>query len=693
MDNNKKNALRIIQGAASHFQTPSRDDGLVLLQQAKQAREAKQAAYSWASVDLSEHGTLSQALPEYQHRPAQIKMAECVGEALTEGCNAILEAATGTGKSLGYLIPLVRSGKKAVISTANKALQDQIFYKDIPFVQEHIQQFEAALLKGRSSYICLDRLDKTMSEEQGATWDDEINHVNQLKSDEGFDGDFDSLGFSIQPELKGKIEGDKDQCAWKKCDLYQQCYIRKAKEKAARAQIVVTNHHMLLTDANIGERLLPAHDVNIIDEAHQLEGVATQIRTVEVRHTRVSSLLSHRDIKNRSSSGTYQETEEQFRYVWTFLDRYFARESKDGSGVTLKNVLQDGLTLAALIDKLANEVERNKPVEFAKDDELLDRETLKRKKLYAQLVERARKLARDIQGIFSVAHPDTLVYHLERDERTQYTYIAMTPLDVSAFLKETIFDKYVTICTSATLSTGTFDYFKSRVGERHDTTIERILPTVFDYERNALLYVPGNFPEAAYGNTDEARAYEHAIAEEMLRLVTLSRGRAFLLFSSRRMLDRVYAQIGERIPYPVLRQGDAPRPKLAKDFKRMGNAVLFGLKSFWEGVDIAGEALSLVVIDKMPFVPSDPVTEARIKQLGDNWFMSYMLPQAILSLKQGVGRLIRTDTDRGVMAILDVRLWHKFYGKHVFSSLPQAPRTSRIRDVAAFFSVEANKTA
>ncbi|HEY4384465.1 MAG TPA: helicase C-terminal domain-containing protein, partial [Ktedonobacteraceae bacterium] len=365
----------------------------------------------------------------------------------------------------------------------------------------------------------------------------------------------------------------------------------------------------------------------------------------------------------------------------------------------LEAPLEEGLRLATVVSDLADSLRKQKPKDLPEKDD----------QLYDKLLKRTQNLSENIRSVFSVANTTKFVYYVDRVEGSRQNNLlqaSAAPLDVTSWLQEKLFDKCNVICASATLATiGTsnplkpeekgpnFSYYRRRVGldpiERPEV-IERILPLAFDYESNALLYVPRDLPAPAYGPGSDD--YMVAIAREMYRLVKLSRGRAFLLFSSKRMLDRAYELMAPHLPYPLLKQGDMTRIELTKRFRTEEGAVLFGLKSFWEGVDIAGDALSLVVIDKLPFdPPDDPVHEARVahmKAAGENWFGTYVLPQAVLRLKQGIGRLLRTREDRGVMAILDIRLHTKGYGQMVFNALPPARRSANIRDVERFFAEE-----
>jgi Rad3-related DNA helicase len=366
------------------------------------------------------------------------------------------------------------------------------------------------------------------------------------------------------------------------------------------------------------------------------------------------------------------------------------------SRTNLESPLEEGLHLASLLDDLTDSLRKQRPINLEE----------KESQLYDKLLSRIQNLAANIRTVFSVSDRNKFVYYAERVEGSASRGFIMqasaAPLDVTSFLKERLFDKCTIISTSATLATTgpnpvhpegkgpNFAYFRRRVGlyplECSDL-IEHILPLTFDYEQNALLYLPRDLPAPTFGTGSDD--YMKSIAREMYKLVKLSRGRAFLLFSSRRMLDRAYELMSPHLPYPLLKQGDMTRLELTQRFRQEEGAVLFGLKSFWEGVDIAGDALSLVVIDKLPFdPPDDPVHEARIAQMkaaGENWFGTYVLPQAVLRLKQGIGRLLRTRQDRGVMAILDTRLHTKGYGKLVLDALPPARRTSSLRDVEQFF--------
>jgi Rad3-related DNA helicase len=562
-------------------------------------------------------------------------------------------------------------------------------------VQQHIKRFDAALVKGVANYVCLDRVEEERTGLQFYAKSRDFQRLLDTINDSTFMGDFETLGFPLPGDIRSKVATDSDQCAWTKCGFYADCYVRKMREQAERAKVIVVNHTLLLLDAAIGGFLLPERDVIILDEAHHLEEEATRAFTVTIGPAQITTLLAQRLLKAHSQLSLQAEAERAAQETWLRLS--LVADPGYKGRTNLEAPLQEGLHLATVISDLADSLRKQRPLNME------DKEN----QLYDKLLKRTQNLAEDIRTVFSVADTQKFVYYVERvsaaGQRGFHLQASAAPLDVTTWLKERLFDKCNVICTSATLATigpnparlddkgPNFAYFRRRVGldpiERPEV-LESILPLAFDYESNALLYLPRDLPEPTFGAGSDD--YMKAIAREMYRLAKLSRGRAFLLFSSKRMLDRAYELMSPHLPYPLLKQGDMTRLELTRRFREEEGSVLFGLKSFWEGVDIAGDALSLVVIDKLPFdPPDDPVHEARValmKAAGENWFGTYVLPQAVLRLKQGLGRLLRTREDRGVMAILDTRLHTKGYGKLVLNALPPARRTSSIRDVERFFA-------
>ena len=644
-------------------------------------------------ADLRNGGALSRRLPGYQEQPTQIEMAKLVARALREETPAIIEAPTGVGKSLAYLVPLVRSGKVTIVSTANKVLQAQLFFKDIPFVQQHIQRFEAALVKGMGNYVCLARLHAERTEVPVERQSPKLQRLVAIveDADSGFQGDIDALSFQLPDDLRGRINGDRDQCAWDKCPYFSDCYIRQVREQARRARVIVVNHTLLLLDAMAEGAILPRHDVVILDEAHHLEEEATRAFTTTVTLAQISSLLELKKLRAHTPLQLQLDVAHGAVQLWQRLEQEIS--AADANTIALRQPVQEGLRLAGLLREVATVLDRHQPPSQTGEEEIL----------YQRMIRRAQQLAEHVQLVCAVEQPGQYVYSLERgstpghEQRAREVEVSAAPLDVAPWLKELLFSKCPVICTSATLATvgphtdrsrergPNFAYFRQSVGLDGPDVIEHVLPLTFDYASNALLYVPDTIPAPAYGSSRAAQDYSAAIAHQMQQLVEASRGRAFLLFTSRSMLDRVYETLAPRLPYPLLRQGDLPHAELVRRFRETPGAVLCGLRSFWEGVDIAGEALSLVVIDKLPFdPPDDPVHQARKARLKDG-FSGYTLPRAVLQLKQGLGRLLRTDNDRGVMAVLDTRL-HRGYGKRILRALPPAPLVTRIEEVKRFFA-------
>lgn len=693
-DRQEKAALKMLQKYRRQLETAGlelphlkKDDTM----EEEQPDEPTTEPVCTAVDDLRNGGTLSKSLPGYQERLPQIEMAQLVTRALEEETHAIIEAATGTGKSLGYLIPIVRSGKRAIVSTANKALQDQLFNKDVPFLQKHLQSFDVALVKGMGNYVCLDRLSKELNEGLGFfTQDASLVKVDEATNDETFNGDFESLPFTVPGELKARINGNPEECARKKCPLYQECYYYKMRRSASDAQIIITNHALLMINVVSGGKLLPHTDAVIVDEAHVLEGVATDAFTIEIRPGRVLSLLSLKKLKQFCEPKTLEDAERYAMRLWEQLAEHMPEDRKV-SRIALLEKIESGLLLSSAFTLLANQLKIRKPTNMTdKEDGLYDR-----------LVERTVKLAEDLHAAFSLDNSD-YVYYLERSQTKSGEQISvfMTPLTVARLLRESFFTDEKVVLTSATLATPgkdgqpSFDFFRQQIGLDDADTITKILPLVFDYRKNAVLYLPDDMPVPAYGQTQEAKAYEAAMAQKMLDLVEASQGRAFLLFSSRRMMDIVLRLIRSKLTrdgFTLLVQGEYPTGEMIKRFKSSEKAVLFGLRTFWEGVDVSGEKLSLVVIDKLPFVPADdPVSKAKEQYiervLKEKPFYAYSLPMVVLQLKQGVGRLIRSDSDTGVMAILDARMRTGSYGKRIVSCLPPAQQVGKIAEVRGFFN-------
>ncbi|HYX49027.1 MAG TPA: ATP-dependent DNA helicase, partial [Ktedonobacteraceae bacterium] len=428
------------------------------------------------STDLGHGGILSERLQGYEERPAQIEMATLVSQALMEERHTIVEAATGTGKSLAYLLPIVRSGKVAIISTANKALQEQLFYKDIPFVKEHMKDFEAALVKGMGNYICIDRLEKERVEMQPLLKNPDFTRLMNIveEFELNITGDFETLGFALPNDIRARVNADSDQCAWRECPSFSKCYVRQMRETAAQSQVIVVNHTLLLLDVALEGYLLPKHDVIVIDEAHHLEEEATRAFTVTVSEPKISSLLAQQRLKLHSRADLQEEAKQTMKFAWDRLD-YLMQASPYKGRVILQEPLQEGLRLATIIAKIADSLREQRP-EYMEEPE---------NSLYEKLLTRTDNLSEAIRKVFSVDQRDSYVYYIERvtktGRRSSNLEVNATPLNVNSLLREQLFNESKVICTSATLATvgpnpidpedrgPNFAYFRSRVGLDHDT--------------------------------------------------------------------------------------------------------------------------------------------------------------------------------------------------------------------------------
>ena len=627
---------------------------------------------------LGPGGAISRRLPGYESRPSQVAMAETIAEAIEAKRHIVCEAGTGTGKSLAYLIPAIYSGKRVIVSTANKALQDQLVGKDIPFLQHALpREVSAALVKGRSNYLCLERFGEEDGYQAmaGQTYD-----YRALKAWAATtaSGDFEEMDSLPHRELLARVGSTTRTCVGAVCGHYHDCYVEKMRARAEASKLVVCNHALLLADLvvrDMGAYLLPDRDVVIIDEAHRLEEAAFSALTVSLGRRDITELAEHEGLRRHAGG-------ERVAALPVLADRLFRRfELPTGRGrEMITDELAAGLALSQALDEISEHLGRHNPYKAAPAPTAESRR-------YEKLVAWTTRLAEDARLISRINEKDSVRYvEYRTTARTIEATLKWTPVDVGEPLAEILFRKGPVVCASATLAVGDFAYFRRAVGI--DEAAEFVVPSPFDYPERCLLYVPAHLPEFRSAATPE---YTEAICREIEALVCASGGRAFLLFTSYRGLEEVYRALRDALEsrFTLLKQGELPRGELLRRFRADGSAVLFATKSFWEGVDVAGEALSLVVIDRMPFsVPDDPVVDTRVdrtKAEGGDWFNDLMLPAAILQLKQGMGRLIRSHRDRGVVAILDSRLARKGYGRRVIAALPPARLTRHIEDVEDFF--------
>jgi Rad3-related DNA helicase len=624
---------------------------------------------------------------DYSPRRGQALMARLVQRALDDGCHALIEAGTGSGKSFAYLIPIIWSGRKSFISTANKTLQTQLWEKDLPALR-HIapHPFSAALLKGRSNYVCLLKLSEVSRQPQ-LIGPDSYSAVKALMEqlEEVPSGDTESL--RLYGELRDKLVAGRHDCAGYQCPFFHNCYYEKAKAEAEAADIVIVNHALLAYNLTLEQAFLSPRDSIVIDEAHELEPYVINALRLSLEYSTIPGLVNDpvvmRHVKEPLRGQTVQSNHELFRQLSELSQ---STKTTGERRWTMEGELQPAMALMGHVQKIHTELQRAyPPVKGEEDNEENAR--------HQATLEWAAQLRAEI-GQLAQAAPEDQVRYCESwtgDTRPDDLLLHREPLDIAAFLGEKLFEATRTVvCTSATLTVnGRFDYFRLQLGVPDvGCLIERSIESPFDFTNQALLYTPlGLTP--AYG--DGESAYVEQLAAEVERLVQASRGRAFVLCTSTRRMRQLYDALWPRLPFECLRQGLASRAELLETFRaHPDGAVLFATRSFWEGVDIPGEALSLVIIDKLPFSPyRDPVyqrREERVRAAGGNPFMDISLPEATLTLKQGVGRLIRAETDRGVMAILDSRINTARYGPQMVASLPPAQRTTRFDDILTFFS-------
>jgi ATP-dependent DNA helicase DinG len=619
---------------------------------------------------FSPKGLLSRKLEDYEPRPSQERMAEIVTQALEGRHHAIVEAGTGTGKTLAYLAPALMHGQRLMVSTGTKALQDQIFYKDIPLLERILdREIRAAYLKGRNNYLC--KLKLHTSQEDGLFTPLELDNYGEIKAWAGKTetGDRAELdGISDDDELWARLDARRDRCLGSRCEEFESCFLTLMRQKAMEADIVVVNHHLFFADLAIRgsemAQILPDYTAVIFDEAHELEDIATGYFGFHVSNYRLQELLF--DARSLAHQVEIQ-IEGPLNALSRASDHFFGRFLLLRDGRHPLPELDD-------IDPLINELSELRRC-FKKQ--------LDASGEWENLARRSGELSSELK-VFKNGNPDNYVSWLDR--RGRGVFLEACPIDVSPLLRENLFEKVPTcVLTSATLTVGgSTAYMQSRIGLR-DVQGET-LSTEFDFQKQAALYIPADLPD--YRSAE----YLGKASDEIENILAISRGRAFVLFTSYQQMQACYKILAPRLPYPTLLQGRTSRSRLLEEFRNKENAVLFATSSFWQGIDVKGDALSCVIVDKLPFqVPSDPLVQARIHQIetdGGNAFSDYQVPAAILRLKQGFGRLIRSRTDRGILAILDSRLRTKGYGKLFLASLPDYSIVDRVEELEKFIADE-----
>jgi ATP-dependent DNA helicase DinG len=632
---------------------------------------------------LGPGGALARAIPGYEARPSQLEMAEQVADALRTRRPLMVEAGTGTGKTLAYLVPAVLSGLKVVISTGTKNLQEQIFRKDIPLLQEHLS-FRAACMKGISNYLCQRRFSE-YSAHSALFAEPDVS----LDSIRRWAGVTDSGDRAELPDLADdapiwrEVSATPETRLGPSCPHFERCFVTQARRRAQQAEILIVNHHLFFADLALraawpNAQLLPKYEAVIFDEAHQLEDVATDYFGAGVSTLRLQALT--RDVQRAVDHGqaphkldaTLAHVDARARVLF---DELRSRLGRDEKSPIHADTWQGAPEKAAhALDTALEELEA--ALDGAPGD-MAD--------VCDPLSARARAIRDDLSLLVDGAQKHDRKHVFWAETRGKTVLLHASPVDVSDIVREHVLGAVDTaIFTSATLTAaGSFDFVRARLGL--DSALEARLASPFDYASQALLYLPRDLPAPA----DENFAAE--AAARMFELIQITDGRAFLLFTSHRQMERVHKLLAPRLRQKVLLQGEKPKHLLVEEFRRHVGSVLFATASFWEGVDVVGEALSLVVIDKLPFAPpDDPIVSARSARLEDEGhdpFQSYQVPRAALALAQGFGRLIRHRSDRGIVALLDKRASTKAYGRRVLAGVPaDCPRTASLDDVRRFWT-------
>ncbi len=638
-------------------------------------------------------GLLSRTHPAYEFRRGQLQMAQSVEQALKEKRHLIVEAGTGTGKTLAYLVPVIRSGKRVIISTGTKNLQEQLFHKDIPFLEQVLfpngeGKLSVCYMKGRNNYLCRKKL-YDLTGQPVLNGLEEIQHHRAIADWETSTETGDRAELSSLPEssaLWHKIDARSDACLGQKCSVWDRCFITEMHRKAMESDIIIVNHHLFFADLAIKQAsdhapdagILPEAGAVIFDEAHELEDVAGNYFGVSISNGRVEELCRDVEIsmqRNRmmsaSVSGAVKSLRDRSMFFFALLPPGDGRFAFENRREFLEENGEEFIALQQALSRLGSEMEGlpSKPEEVF------------------NFSRRAQELQVQLGFVMESENRNT-VFWIERrrgGRDRSNVFLQATPIDVGPILKSCVFEKLeCAVLTSATLAVGgSFEYMRRRLGLEH--ALEAILPSHFDYENQALFYVPADLPDP------RTPQFATMAADRIQRLLEITRGRAFVLFTSYLQMKEVYQRLLGRLEFTMLLQGDAPKSALLEEFRLTPNAVLFATSSFWQGVDVQGEQLSCVIIDRLPFaVPSDPIVAARVKAIdaeGGKAFFQYQVPAAVITLKQGFGRLIRSLHDRGLLTLLDNRILSKSYGRMFIDSLPNYRKTTAIADVEQFFEV------
>ena len=641
---------------------------------------------------FADDGLLARTIEQFEPRAGQREMALRVADVLADGGVLLAEAGTGTGKTMAYLVPAILSRHRVLISTGTKNLQEQIYFKDLPALREALPiKFSATYMKGRANYLCLHRFDQLKSGSHSGFAEQLDEWVRTTET--GDRAELDDLPEDSQ--MWSEVSATADTCLGSECPQYQQCFVTRMRQRAAESDIVIVNHHLLCADASVRQssygEVIPECKQVVLDEAHQIEEVATQYFGLSVSNYRLDDLV--RDAERLLTAGVLKDEDgglkravtrvgdhsRQFFGGLALARRMSGRAGEDrvrlGPPFTDGDVIDHGVMLSTSLDGLEAAMalvggEGGGPGGGRESNE----DAL-------AIARRAGEIRDDLRFLLA-ASDAAYVFFLET--RGRGVFLRAAPIDVSAIVKAMLFDRMrATVLTSATLTVeGSFDYIRARLGLAQAEELR--VSSEFDFASQSLLYLPRRMPPP------KSPDFVDAVAREVREILRRTNGRAFVLFTSYAAMHGVFETLLGTLPYPLFVQGSAPRSTLLRQFRTTPHAVLFATSSFWQGVDVVGEQLSCVIIDKLPFAsPGDPITAARIEAInaeGGDAFRDYQVPLAVLTLLQGMGRLIRHRQDRGVLAVLDPRLRTMGYGRRFLESFPPSPVCQDLGAIERFFS-------